>query len=75
MSYGLFTVTRDDLADPVTLREKLALATGEDAAATRLVAEISRSAEANEMLATWHVLPDPGKDAPTRWRVEPVGGT
>jgi hypothetical protein len=75
MSYGLFTVTRDELADPAALREKLALATGEGATATQLVEEIARSAQANETLATWHVLPDPDKHAPTRWRVEPVGGT
>jgi hypothetical protein len=74
MSYGLFTVTRDELADPAGLREKLALATGEGAAAARLVAEISRSAEADETLATWHVLPDPDRDTPTSWRVEPMGG-
>jgi hypothetical protein len=75
MSYGLFTVSREDLANPVGLRERLALATGEPAAADHLVAELLKAAGSDPAVSTWHVMPDPTRDAPARWRLEPMGGS
>jgi hypothetical protein len=59
MSFGLFTVTREELRDAAALRQKLELATGEAAAAASLCTELAAAAEQDPATRTWHVVPDP----------------
>jgi hypothetical protein len=72
MSYGLFTVTREELADLRRLREKLTTVTGAPASAERLVGELRALAEADPAARSWRILPAAGEDGGKLWRAEVV---
>jgi hypothetical protein len=73
MSYGMFTVTRQEIDDPQELRRKLELATGDRNAAVRLTAELAAAAQADPATSSWHIVPDPEGDPRTNWRLQPMG--
>jgi hypothetical protein len=70
MSYGLFTVMRTDLQDPAMLRDKILMATGDEAAADGLAAEALAAGQADPSVASWHIVPDP--DGSRGWRLKRV---
>jgi hypothetical protein len=73
MSYGMFTFTRQEIADRDELRRKLELATGDVGAAVRLAAELSVAADADPATSSWHILPDTKGDPRINWRLQPMG--
>jgi hypothetical protein len=73
MSYGMFTVTRQEIVDRNELRQKLELATGDGDAAVRLAAELSIAADTDPATSSWHIVPDPEGDPRMNWRLQPMG--
>jgi hypothetical protein len=73
MSYGMFTVTRQEIHNPQELRQKLELATGDGDAAVRLAAELSIAADTDPATSSWHIVPDPAGDPRMNWRLQPMG--
>jgi hypothetical protein len=73
MSYGMFTVTRQEIEDPQELRRKLELATGDPGAALRLTAELAAAAGSDPATSSWHIVPEPEGDPRTNWRLQPMG--
>jgi hypothetical protein len=73
MSYGMFTVTRQEIADQDELRRKLELATGDGHAAARLAAELAIAADADSATSSWHIVPDPEGEPRMNWRLQPMG--